>query len=69
MTSRHDAVFAGPITGLALPALHTSLGRTLRTLVLGSAATGRPGDILTWSLASERDMFELGNILRAWFWT
>ena len=61
--------FAGPITGLALPALYTSLGRASKTLVLGSAATGCSADTLTWSFASERDMFALGNILHAWVGT
>ena len=65
----HGAVFAGPTTGLALPAVHTLLGWTLRTLVLGFAATGRPGDTLTWSIASERDIFALWNILGAWVGT
>ena len=46
------------VSRLLLP---TSLGRTLRTRVLSSAATGRPGDILTWSLASERDIFCTGE--------
>ena len=39
-TSWDGAGFAGPITGLALPALHTSLGRTLRTRVLGYRLRG-----------------------------
>ena len=68
-TSWLGAVFAGLITGLALRVQHILLGWISRTLVLGSADTGLPGDILIWSLASERDMFALGSISRVWLGT
>ena len=42
MTSWHGVVSAGPTTGLVSLAKHTSLGWTLKALVLGSAVTGHP---------------------------